>query len=204
MKKISYVLSALLLVVSLAGCDQNREIAHFYPIDSLVTKQIISLTKNKARLSKQAILNHKADTTLSTPTDTTAWVEELDIFRQLDIINKPINKGRYDVNDKLYDPGSNLTVKVFSIKEAVDERSRKDMPLKYMRIYYDESPKSPRKIEAAYQESNALYENSRILTMEFQVINQQPLLTSYAVSGGQKMILGDSVTFSIKGTILID
>jgi hypothetical protein len=39
--------------------------------------------------------------------------------------------------------------------------------------------------------------------MEFQEIEGQTVLVSYSIEGGQKMFLGDSVQFSVKGTVTI-
>jgi hypothetical protein len=194
------VICCSLLVIScamtLSSCLTGKEESSFYAIDSLVTRQLTELTELKARLDKTAVVQGKVDSVSYTPRDTTAWRKELDIFRQLDIINKPVNHGSYLIDDNQLDPGSNLTVKAFT--------SAEELPVRYLKIYYQKSVSKPRKIEALYNEENALYKSSRILSLEFTQINNKTVLTSYSIDGGQKMIMGDSVTFLIKGNITIE
>jgi hypothetical protein len=186
----------LLPVLCLASCGRKGPVTRLYPVDSLITAQIIRLTELKAELHKQAKMGEKVDSIIFTPKDTLAWIEELDIFRQLEIINKSVSQTSYLVDDGLYDPSSNLMVKAFT--------DTTDLPVQYMRVYYNHTAREPRKIEALYDEENALYQSSRLLLLEFQQINNKTTLTSYSINGGQKMILGDSVTFSVKGKILIN
>jgi hypothetical protein len=186
-----------LLALLITSCDRKEYEANLYPIDSLITAQIISLTAMQAVLQKQAIMGVKADSIVFTPKDTADWVSELDIFRQLAVINKPVSRASYLVDDGLYDPGSNLTVKVFT-------STAPELPVQDFRVFYSRSARYPRKIEAHYNEETSLYKSSRLLRLEFQNINNKNVLTSYSVKGGQKMIMGDSVIFSVKGKILID
>lgn len=185
-----------LLVLTVMSCDSKRQPAAFYPIDSLVTGQIQYLTRIRAGLFKEALLSGKTDTLTYTPDDTLAWINELDIFRKLNVINKPVNIGSYLVDDRLFDPGSNLTVKAFT--------SLKKLPVVYLKIYYQGNIEKPRKIEALYDEGNTLYQSARLLSMHFQQIDNRTILTSYVIKGGQKMVFGDSVAFYISGKILVD
>jgi len=184
------------LGIMLVSCHSENQPAAFYPIDSLVTGQVHHLTRINAGLFKEALLSGKSDTLTYTPGDTVAWLNELDIFRKLNVINKPVNKGFYLVDDGLFDPGSNLRVKAFT--------SQKKLPVVYLKIYYQRTIDKPRKIEALYDEGNLLYQNARQLSMHFQQIENRTVMTSYVIKGGQKMVFGDSVAIYISGKILVD
>lgn len=185
-----------LLAIHLLACESEKPPAAFYAIDSLITTQAHSLTRMKAGLFKEALLSGKTDTITYVPADTVAWLNELEVFRRLDIINKPVNKGSYHVDDGLFDPGSNLMVKAFTSLEK--------LPVVYLKVYYQGNISKPRKIEALYDEANLLYESARLLSLHFHQVGNRTVLTSYSIKGGQKMILADSVTFYISGKVLVD
>lgn len=178
------------------SCESEKKPATFYPVDSLISHQVHHLTAIKAVLFKEALLNGEQDTISLIPADTIAWKKELEIFRKLEEINKPVNKENYKVTDRQVDPGSNLMVKVF---ESLDR-----LPVVYLKIYYQGDISRPRKLEALYDEQNLLFRSARLLSMRFEQIENKTILTSYSVEGGQKMIFSDSVTFYIGGKVLID
>lgn len=178
------------------SCESEKQPAAFYPIDSLISDQVHHLAAIRAGLFKEALLSGEADTITITPADTMAWKKELEIFRKLDEINKPVNKLNYKVTDRRVDPGSNLMVKAF---ESLEE-----LPVVYLKVYYQGNIRKPRKLEALYDEGNLLFQSARLLSMHFEQIGNKTVLTSYSVEGGQKMALGDSVSFYIGGKVLID
>lgn len=179
----------------LAACQSEKQPATFYPMDSLILDQVEHLANIRARLFKEAFLDGETDTITYVP-DNVGWEKELAIFSKLNEINKPINRNNYEVSDGLLDSGSNLTVKAF--------RSLRDLPVVYLRIYYQGTLEKPRKIEAMYDEENLLFSSRRLLSMHLQQVDSKTVVTSYSVKGGQKMILGDSVAFTIRGNVLID
>ena len=194
-RKRTFIFFAAIIVVStfvFSGCESSTRTTKLFNIDSLVSEQVNLLSARKPTLRKEAVLGNSADHVEYVP-DSVGWMKELDIFRQLDAINKSINKSKYLIDDGLYDPGSNLTVKAFTSSEP--------LPVRSMRIFYDTDIRVPRKIEAVFNEENSLYESSKNLVLEFQQINNKNLLTYYSIEGGQKMILSDSMAFSVKGKI---
>jgi hypothetical protein len=178
-------------------CAGKPKQTTLFNFDSLVSEQVSFLAAHHAKLHKRASINSINDDTVFSA-DTTVWKNELDIFRQLQVINKPVNGDNYVVEDGLFDPQSNLTVKAFSAKPEAD------LPVKYLRVFYQESLLKPRKIEALYDNKNPIYSSSRLLTLEFGHFKNKVVLTSYGIEGGQQMKMGDSVVFKIEGEIILD
>jgi hypothetical protein len=195
--KKTEVLFLVIAAFSVASCSKNEDLgSYYYPVDSLVTSQINYLSNARAVLNKHGEIDGIKEDTTFTPGDSAAWARELDVFTLLNDINKPVNQGSYQVEDALDDPRSNLTIKSMT--------SLADLPITYLKIYYQEDLSRIRKLEAVYRDENSLMKGSRMLTMEFQEINNKNVLTSYSIEGSQKMFLGKSVEFQIIGAIIID
>jgi len=184
--------TVLSLITSCSNPQQSQ--GGLYSVDSLVSAQARYLSGAKASLSKTTRMGDRKDKVIVTPKDTLAWKRELEVFTALEIINKPVNRSLYK-SEIISDVKSNLTVRAFTTSE--------ELPVKYLKIYYRDTPDRVRLIEAQYDESNTLFKSARSLTMEFLEINNKPVLTSYAIDGGQKMFLGDSVQYNITGFLTI-
>lgn len=175
------------------SCSSDRQVpAGLYNIDSVISTQVGYLVEHEASIQKKAILNGVETITTGVPTDSISWQKELSIFLELDVVNKPINKGEYEVQQHA-DSRSNLKVKSFITTE--------DLPVRFLKVYYWKSFTDLRKIEAQYREANSLYSSTRLLTMEFENIHNKAILSSYRIDGGQKMFLDDSVQYTISATI---
>lgn len=165
-----------------------------YPVDSLLHAQAAQLTKLRATLDKEVLFGPGQEKVSLTPQDTTAWLRELEIFSVMESINKPVNRDQYKIEQSA-DKRSNLRIRSFS--------TTADLPVSYVHLYYQGRLSNIRKIEAAYSDTNGLYKTSRLLSMEFDPINGVPVMSSYSISGGQKMFLDDTVQYNIKGRVKI-
>ncbi|HEX6890408.1 MAG TPA: hypothetical protein VF141_06940 [Chryseolinea sp.] len=178
----------------LVSCSEGKKIEALYPVDSLLNAQARYLAEKKALLKKVVALSGKEEEISLSPKDIIAWRNELEAFTALDVINKPINRRYYSVED-LSDNRSNLKVKSFATKE--------DLPVRFIKIYYYKEPNKLRRLEAQFKESNSLYNSSRDLAMDFQQFGDTIVLTSYNIIGGQKMLLDDSVQYRVSGSLSI-
>lgn len=147
----------------------------------------------KASVIKKASIDGNQDETTFTP-DSTLWESELDIFRQLEIYERPAYTDAYVMKDGIPDEKSNLTVRSY--------HSLKNIPVRDLKFYYHDQFQQLKKIEATYQEKNTLYTTRRSLQMEFDEVNGKSVLSSYSISGVQKMVLSDSVKFSIHSKVI--
>ncbi|MBX2961334.1 MAG: hypothetical protein KF687_02410 [Cyclobacteriaceae bacterium] len=193
--RFNTILYLILIAFMAFACTQKQEKGTLYVnIDSLIQQQIGYLIEQRASIRKEAILNGVEQDSVFTPKDSAAWALELDIFKEIGLINRPINRGNYDLADGLPDANSNL--KIYRLT------ARSPLPIRYVEKYYQDVPSKLRKIEALYFQENSLMTSSRTLTMEFTDLYNKNILTTYTIEGGQKLFLGDSVHFIIKGSVL--
>lgn len=182
----------LLVLSACAPRNPTGKGAGLFAMDSLLHAQAINLSLRQASLTKDVLLQGKQETVNLTPKDSTAWLKELEAFGVMASINKPINRDHYDIAESA-DSRSNLRVRSFSTHD--------ELPVPFVRLYYYRSPANIRRIESAYVTHNELYKTYRKLTLEFEDVRGTPIITSYSITGDQKMILDDTVRYDIKGRV---
>ncbi|MGC3948343.1 MAG: hypothetical protein QM762_28200 [Chryseolinea sp.] len=165
-----------------------------FAVDSLLHAQASQLTSMHATIDKEVVLGTKKEKVSLTPQDTVGWLRELEVFGVMESINKPINRDRYKTTESA-DTRSNLRIRSFGTSD--------DLPISYVNLYYQGKLSNIRKIEASYTEANGLFRTSRLLSMEFDNVNGIPVMTTYSISGGQKMFMDDTVRYDIKGRVRI-
>ena len=163
----------------------------YFDFDSLVNVQISYFANQKDSVFKVASVDDKEGKS-SFLADSAQLAHEWDVFRQLDVINKPTYKGHYLVTEEK-DSKSNLTVKSYTcdIKSSVP----------VVRFYFQNDLSNLKRIESQYIEQNALYYTTRELTLSLEGAKGKIYIYDYAIKGVQKMILSDSVQFSIHAYI---
>jgi hypothetical protein len=157
----------------------------------LIDQQVDQLSKQQRHLSKKAGMNQLESDSVFLPTRL-IWARELEIFRELELINKPAYKNAYAMEDGVDDPSSNLLIRQYSAPDA---------PVPLIRIFYRDSLHHMKRLEATLMETNLLYSTQRKLTLEFDEEYKQAVLTHYGIAGFEKMAGGDTIRFTIQGEI---
>jgi hypothetical protein len=178
------------LLISCSQSDQMQGKAYF-DFDSLVNNQIATLKKAPVVVNKLSEINGKQDS-VSFSADSSKLANELEAFRKLDIINKPIYRGAYTIKEGEKDTKSNLLIRTYS--------TNIDAPVEYIKFYYQGKQESPKKIEARMVNRTSLQTIQRQLIIEFDSYEGKNWINNFQIIGTQKMILSDSVNFWVRTT----
>ena len=186
------------LLVALFGCNRSNLVYDkpYFDFDSLVSVQIKLLGQEKDSIKKTAVMDGKTDVSQFV-VDTASMSNEMEVFRQLDIMNKPLFKDAYQLHADEKDDKSNLRVRTYRLKTNADIKSA----VPFVRFFYLDDFQQVKKIQSVFEESNSLYSTHRDLIMEFDGAGESARLRRYLISGFQKMTLSDSVKFSIEGRV---
>ncbi len=189
MKKTIY--GSFLLFLLLTCSQEQKSTQKYFDFTGLIEDQVSQLSQRCRVLDKTAAMgDEKSDSTFLP--SLSGWATELEIFRDLELINKPTFKGEYVITDPLDDTKSNLKIREYAATTA---------PVPSIKFYYQDQFERLRKIEAAVTERNLLYSTRRILVMEFDEEDGKPLLIRYSMTGLQKMVFSDTLRFSVIGQI---
>ncbi|MBS1489874.1 MAG: hypothetical protein JSS93_05065 [Bacteroidetes bacterium] len=186
-----------IIITVLAGAlwscvsDKQKYKKIYFDFDSLITAQIKDIKKHEAVLLKKTILNSLVDS-LSIKPDSIQLRNELEMFRQIDDINKPMYKGLYQMETK-EDINSNLTVRTFTTNIKTN--------VAFVKLFFNQKISRLKRIESSWAENNTMMNTQRFLMLEFDDYNGQPRLIHYRVTGYQKVIFSKSVSLAVEGWV---
>lgn len=173
------------------GCGgEVRRDNQLFNIDSLLNAQVALLDKTRAQGIKQATVDGKRDSAIVSGSQ--QWQVELEVFRELDMINRPANREQYEMKVTTTD-----SLKTVSYQPR--DGSKKLITL--MITYGPDS--SLRRIEAAHENRTAIFSTHSSMYLAFADHKGASLLSTYRLSGSQHLLLGDSVAYILEGTVVV-
>jgi hypothetical protein len=187
----------LLVSLCLFSCSQAEQEVKtgelYFSLEKLVEEQVSILSSGTYQIKKTAFLNEKHDEKILKP-DSLGWLDELKLFRDADI-NLPSLRGVYEMVAGPGELTSNLQeIDFIPVKEV--------QGVQYIKVFYAENRDDVRKIETRVTKVNSLFRGETILKLELRRDGENNLvLTSYEITGGQKMIMLDSVEYKITGLV---
>ena len=191
------VVAAAMVVMSCAPASDDDIV--YFPVDSLMDVQIHSLLKTGASIRKTSVLDSTRETTDQKPTTIDAWRDELEAFLDLEVINNDTKVRPYRVEAEMSDTRSNLKIRSIVLRNEMDPE---EFPVESIKIFYEGTYTNVRRIEAQYRKRHTMYHSLRHVTLEFNEVRGKNMLTAYALRGGQKIFLGDSVSYAMYTKVL--
>lgn len=190
-------------VIGLLGtaCSRIRPKAseRFLNMDSLLSSQVKALTKAGAILEKTVTVDDSTET--QSFLDTTIWRREFQMFEGLRDLNKSTYQGEFAVSDTT-DTRSNLKVKDISHTSEQQKNTMSSLALQHVRLYYLDDG-SLVGIEAHFVQSRPMYRKQEQVELDFSSLAGNRLLKRYVIQGGQRIVMGDTLTYRIEGDISI-
>lgn len=178
----------LLLIVT-SACQKPQIVSHsgILNCDSLLDAQLAGLTS--MTLDKKLFVNGVEFQSITT--DKIDWVKELEGFRELNQINRPIYRDAYQIKNTP-DPQSNLTIQTWTAKTKI--------PIRILRLFYLENINNIKRLEAEIVFNELYHRSSKKLRLDFTLLGH-PRLESYEISGSQQYFWGAPNTILVKGNI---
>ncbi len=180
------------LVFLLACRDPGQKLpAQQINFDSLINRQVQILSNQSSSLIKRTSVGQTTVET-SLANQQVQWKKELEPFRIISLINKPVYRDSYESSVEP-DPRSNLIIKSWV--------ARGDEPLRTIRIFYLDHISQIKKIEARLEETNFVFTSYQDIQLDFTVLGGSPQLERYKISGMQKYFMGNLRGFSLEGIV---
>ena len=162
----------------------------YFDLAGLLDRQAALWYAGGARLEKVLVADGKEDKMLISPDSVGQLKAELKLFYEADI-NKP---GLEDAYDEKTLPGADGSHSVINVAKKKAPRVRL--------IEYDYEQHQLRRIRIIVQNKNDIYDLQKEMLLNFEQTDGRERLTSYSISGRQRMLMKPELRFSISGSAL--
>lgn len=179
----NFLLPVLVFILAL-GCGENRQstvtLKVYFDLDSLLDQQVALLSEKKVLLSKEVAMDDQKET-LELQPGSAEWESEFVIIRDFNL-NKSYYVGAYGT-------AANADYIQYKLEDDIDA------PVKVFEVF--KANGQVERIVSNYYEDKSIYQHRRNLELTFE--NGQ--LSAYQIRGFQKMILKDTIQYTISGKI---
>jgi hypothetical protein len=155
-------------------------------------KQFSRLSHEDGILRKFTTVGNSPKTEVILNKKDVSWNRELAPFSSLNLINKPVYRGRYKVST-FQDPKSNLKIKCWEAKGGE--------PIRRLKIYYLDNPAQIKRVEAMVESNSPIFSTNKVIEMEFSILGGGGILESYRLSGSQRFFNGTRELFLLESFI---
>lgn len=188
MRNISGVsITVLAMLAACTGQSTTRAIDAYYDVRGLFVSQAVRL--QGAEFEKRALIDGKEETA-TVDFDSLEWTKELSMFINMDI-NKTALVGAYEMQST---PTSDGNLIRYSKKPG------SDAGVQWIELMQNAKGQVV-SFSGFFREENALYETQRELHADFAVSDGMPVMVTYSISGYQKILLKDTVTYTVSAGI---
>jgi hypothetical protein len=161
--------------------------SQFLNIDSLLDAQLKVV--QPSAIEKTILVN---DSTFRSDETKPALAKELQAFRELGLMSRPIYRDAYQ-QTVLRDTQSNLMVKTWTAKE--------DAPVKSLKLFYLDKIDRLKRLEAEFSTTELYTQSNKKLSLDFSILGDTVKLETYSISGMQRYFWSDPRYFSVVATI---
>jgi len=156
----------------------------------LIDEQVKRLDSITPSFFKKATIDSKEEIQDLVPTDS-SWAKEMMIFKSTDINKPTLVESYFTQEDKVAD---NKKITYISKRPKYTE-------VDSLSIIFFNNTSIPLKINACLVDHNVLYTSEKFIELTFKQLNGINLISSFKISGWQKMIMQDSTTYYVDAKI---
>lgn len=199
MSHLKCILLFVAVTMILQGCndfqateENQAKTGKYFDLAGLISSQVERLNYEQPRVNKKALVDGQEE---KLTLDKIDWKKELSLFVKADI-NKPKLLGRYATNQFANDAGDMVTQYKLNTENVSG--------IIKMEVVKDPNNNGLKSIFIESCEYNTLYTTELDLIMRFDGLTgspKLPKLTSYAINGFEKMVMKDTMIYSISGSI---